>query len=320
VISELDALEWTKQEIGIPLMVGEVCLWRAVCKGIRSSPDIFAMPPLSLLRPPIAAMSKEQVQMAYLYSCPVLPNVSRLSVSGRHLCIVDATYKHYYVETRGSFEKYLASKNKKTVSTLRRKTKKIEDLSQRETCFKVYSSPTELEEFLALAIPVSDKSYQQRLLGQGLPKTQQFKDSILAKGSRGEILGYILKIGEYPVAYNLCPRYGGGNKILYDQTGYDPDFSNYSPGTVLQFKIIEDLFKREGIDYYDLCTGEGIHKEIFATGHIFCGNAYFFPLTIKYLAIFATKFMLATTISCVKNLLDRVGLKAVIKKYIRGSA
>lgn len=313
----LDTLAWIKQDIRIQFMVGEVIIGKYICKGIRCHPDMFEIPQLSLLHPPLKSMCNENVEVAYLYSCPISTDLSRVSIHNKYVCVVDSVYRHYYVKTKGSFDQYLSVKNKKTVSTLMRKVRKIENLSKGGGCFEVYSSATELDEFLTLAIPISEKSYQQRLLGQGLPKTQQFRDDVLAKGSRGEMLGYILKIGDEPVAYNLCPRYGGGNRVLYDYTGYNPDFSNYSPGTVLQFKTIEDLFGREGVDYYDLCTGEGAHKNMFSTGFIRCGNIYFFSITIKHLSIFIFKAALVMVTFCAKQLLERVGFKARVKNFIR---
>jgi CelD/BcsL family acetyltransferase involved in cellulose biosynthesis len=259
------------------------------------------------------------VQLAYAYSYPLTADLPRISMVDRFVCIVDFVFRHFYVKTKGDFGHYLSLKNKKTVSTLRRKVRKVEETNAEDSSFEVYTSPEDFERFYTLAITVSERSYQQRLLGQGLPKTKKFKEELLTRSMKGEILGYILKVSGKPVAYNLCPIYGG-NKALYDYTGYDPDYAKYSPGSVLQFKIIEDLFAREKIDYYDLCIGEGLHKELFATGHIFCGNIYFCKITLKNLSIFSIKYIISSINELGKKLLAFIGLERIVKKLIRRHA
>jgi hypothetical protein len=194
--------------------------------------------------------------------------------------------------------------------------RKVISVNEGDDGFEVYSSPAEMEAFFPLAFPISERSYQHRLFDQGLPKTQQFKEDIMEKSANGDVFGYILRIKGEPAAYNLCPIYGS-NKALYDYTGYDPRFADYSPGTVLQFKIIEDLFKRERVDYYDLCSGEGIHKEIFATGSIFCGNVYFCFLTPQNVAILLIKNISSMMTNGIKRVLALAGLRNQVKKLIR---
>ncbi|MCI5207713.1 MAG: GNAT family N-acetyltransferase [Candidatus Electrothrix sp. ATG2] len=318
-MTEIDDCEWIKDRITIKIRLGEIILWRPSYDGIWCNMDIFSLPPFSPITAPIENMGKENVQVAYAYSCPLSPPVRRLTKIGNILCLVESIYKHFYVETKGDFQQYLAGKNKKTISTLQRKSRKI-DKSNKQLCtFKVYSSPEEFEEFFKLALPISEKSFQHVLFGRGLPNTQQFKEDVMRKSQKGEVLGYILRVQDKPVAYNFCPVLNG-NVVLYDESGYDPDYSKYSPGSVLQFKIIEDLFGREGVDYYDLCTGEGVHKKIFATGYVSCGNIFFCSSTPKYLVILSLKMALILLTESIKKLLKVIGQEERIracKKFIR---
>lgn len=319
MISDIELMDWTEQTIEIPFRIGEISLWCPTLAGIRCAPDIFLTLPLTAPRPPITTIRKNNVNAAYAFSYPLETKPRRISIVDKFLCLVDTTYKHYYVETKGDFDTYLALKNKKTISTLRRKLKKIQNSNGNDNTFRVYSSPGEIEEFFYVAMPISQKSYQKRLLQQGLPNTQEFINDAISKSKKGDIFGYILYIDKTPAAYNLCPVYGG-NKVLYDHTGYDPAFSSFSPGTILQFQIIEDLFQRDNIEYYDLCTGEGMHKEIFATGYIFCGNIFFLAINIKNVSIVFLREILSLIDTAGRRILEIVGLKSALKKLIRKSA
>ncbi len=318
-MAQLEDYDWVKDQIPIKLRLGEIILWSPNFEGVWCNMDIFSSSPFSPKDSPISVMQKENVEVVFAYSIPVSSSLRRMSKINKVIYVVESAFKHYYVETKGEFSNYLASKNKKTISTLQRKTRKVEKTNKKKLAFEVYSSPGEFEEFFRLAFPVSKKSFQHRLFDRGLPDTPEFRSEVLEKSSRGEVLGYILRVDDKPVAYNFCPILNG-NTALYDDSGYDPDYGKYSPGSVLQFKIIEELFDRTEIDHYDLCTGEGMHKKMFATDYITCGNIYFCKLTPKYFVLCSLKASLIFFSEFIKKALKIIGqeeLKNSIKKFIR---
>ncbi len=317
-MSEVIENYFSEKDMYIPLEFGEITLRKYRCRAIVYCPDIFLISPVSSLRYIETDLfdNNKTIDLFYGYSCPVVEDIAKLSISKKKIYLIESIYKHFYVETTGSFESYLKTKKKKTVATLKRKLRKIAATNTNSKTFTVYTSPDEFEDFFKLAIPISEKSYQQRLFNQGLPTTKKFKDKIVAKSKNGQIIGYILRVNNIPAAYNLCPIYGEC-KVLYDYTGYDAKFSQYSPGTILQFLIIEDLFKRNNIKYYDLCTGEGEHKKIFATNYICCANIYCFRFKIKLLVIFIIKKILSFFSSIIVKILTIFDLKKKIKKIIR---
>lgn len=317
--TNIETCAWTEKKLSVPLEIGEIRLLNPTFNGFMCATDIFDTKPLAELDPPIRILDKLKTKFAYAYSFPVEPGMKRFRINSGFVSFVDSTYKHYFVDTKSNFEDYLSTKKKKTISTLKRKIRKIEATNAEGKTFRVLTSPDEMDEFFSMALPISDKSYQQRLWGQGLPGTDKFRNEIINKSMSGEIIGYILNINDKPVAYNLCPIYGE-TKVLYDFTGYDSDYSKFSPGTVLQYKIIEDLFQRSNIEYYDLCTGEGVHKELFATDFILCGNIYFFSINPKYVITFSFKFLFSTITKLAIHVLSSIGLKDKLKSFIRRNA
>jgi hypothetical protein len=105
--------------------------------------------------------------------------------------------------------------------------------------------------------------------------------------------------------------------LIYYYTGYDPDFNNYSPGTVLQYKTIETAFSLDQIKKYDLCTGEGKHKELFADEFKNCGDIIYFPLSPKYLIIVYIKVFYDLVLAGLKFIVKRLNKADEIKKWIR---
>jgi len=49
---DIEACKWFKHRIPIPILLGEVCLWRPHLIGIQSNPDIFNTISLTSLYPP----------------------------------------------------------------------------------------------------------------------------------------------------------------------------------------------------------------------------------------------------------------------------
>lgn len=313
------SLPWFDQTLHVGIRLGEVTLWESRTEGWRWHPDIFSTPPLETPRPLIAELADGKAPLALLYSFPVAPTFPSVTFSRGRVAVVDKRFQHYYVDTGAGFEAYLQPRNKKTVSTLRRKARKVESMSPDGRAFRVHRLPAEMDAFLDIALPVSERSYQYRLLGQGLPMDPGYRAQLRAMAERNEVVAYTLHLGERAIAYTVCPIYGG-NRALYDHTGFDPDFAEYSPGAVLQFRIVEDLCARQGVDFYDLCTGEGRHKETFATGAIECANIFIFPVLSRHSPLFALRWTFDATTALAARLLARFGIKGRLKRLIRRSA
>jgi hypothetical protein len=311
-----DGLPWQALPVQLVFMLGEIRLFALKFRGIRSDPDVFKVPALCSVKPPRANLREAGVKCAYIRSCPLATPLPKFSFVGGFVRYAPQHYRHFYVRIHGRFEDYLARFNKKTLSTVKRKVAKAAASNQHVACFATYVQPDEMDRFFDAAIPVSKRSYQDVLLKQGLPDSPAFREQVKRDAAERRIRGYVLFVEDTPVAYNLCPIYGDG-VILYDHTGYDPDYSKYSPGTVLQYKTIESLYASGGLKCYDLCTGEGRHKELFATDQILCANVYFFPLTLQHLVSVWSKIALDQVTGLIKFLLDRLSLKGKLKKVIR---
>ena len=253
--------------------------------------------------------------LAFL-SSPVPEKMPRLSFMPRMMRYVPMQYKHYYADVTGSFEGYLNKFSSKSRSTLRRKVRNFSKSTGGELQWRIYRSPEDMEEFYRLARSVARKTYQEKLLGAALPDSKEFLERIQELASANSARGYLL-FGEdsKPVAYLYCSLSSG--IVDYTYLGYDPELSNLSPGTVLQYCALESLFKEGCHRFFDFGQGEGEHKKLFATDSLLCADVYYFRRTFRNEFLVGLHWMTDRVSEGVGRALESVGLKRLIKKFIR---
>ncbi|MCF8034427.1 MAG: GNAT family N-acetyltransferase [Desulfarculaceae bacterium] len=252
-------------------------------------------------------------------SCPLGQPIKKLSFVPFYLRYVLAEYKHYYVDTEGDFKKYLGEMRGKTRNTLRRKVKKFSKAQSSPVVFRQYATPEELDEFFALAWQVSRKTYQERMMNMGLPRDSAFVARQKELAAQKGVIGFLLFFDEKPVAYVYGPLINGYS-FLYDYVGFDPEFQSLSPGTVLQYYIIEALFANPQARYYDLCVGEGEHKRLFATGHVRCADVLYVRKDLPHAALIWAHLAWFEASRFAVFVLDKLQVKDKIKKTLRRMA
>lgn len=304
-------LNWKPTKISYRCFFGELPVFNLKINGVKTAPNIFE----TATQLPEPAPGKKLVSHAY--SLPCNEQVKKgIMIKDGYLYDVDSVYKHYFVDTSEDFDSYLTRFKGKTLNSLKRKIKKVERSNFQEESVRIFKTPEAVNEFISLAKEISETSYQEKLLGRVLPMDADFIKKMKTLAEEDRFRGYILYAEDTPIAYNLCPIYGQGI-LLYDYTGYNPEYNKYSAGTVLQYKIIEQCFFEKQIAVYDLCTGEGKHKEFFATGYKTCCDVFYFPATPFYIiSVFLRKAINSTGRSIIA-VLDRFGVKNRIKTLIR---
>ncbi|MDP9413363.1 MAG: GNAT family N-acetyltransferase [Pseudomonadota bacterium] len=177
-------------------------------------------------------------------------------------------YRRSYVSFDGDFVSYLGSFSGKSRSTLKRKLRKLADRSGGVLDLRIYRSAAEMDEFYRHARTVSALTYQERLLGCGLPEGDEFLEDLRSRARRDAVRGWVLFLDGAPISYLYAPA--DGDTLIYHSLGYDPEHAGFSPGAVLQFEAMRQLFEEGRFRLFDFTNGEGQHKTQFATGSIDC--------------------------------------------------
>lgn len=268
-------------------------------------------------RPPFERFASG-IEVAMMRSHPIeekLPLLTRLPEAIRY---VPSQYLHYYTNLEVSFDAYLKGFSAKSRSTLLRKVRKFAEASGGSTHWREFALANDMQEFYSLAREVSRKTYQERLLDAGLPEDPQFLSNAREMAANGKARGYILYLDGRPIAYLFCPIVEGA--LFYEYVGYDPECRHLSPGTVLQYLVLEKLMSQGGCRIFDFTEGQSQHKAFFSTHSVLCANIFYFRPTVRNRILLSLHAFTDSFSDKAAALLDRLGLKARIKKLLRAAA
>jgi len=241
----------------------------------------------------------------------------RLSFKSGMIRYISSQYKRFYIDLKGSFEKYLTSFSSKSRSSLRRKVRKFVDYCHGNIDFRVYQSPAEISIFHHHAREVSVKTYQERLLGSGFPDSNTFLKEAMQLAATNNVRAFLIFHDHCPIAYLYCPSQEG--ILFYRYVGYDPIYACWSPGTVLQYLALEYLFMESNFRYFDFTEGEGQHKEFFSTGCRKCADIYYLKRTMRNLIIVVMHCFFQNLTRMIVQMLEFLHIKKIIKRMIRGT-
>lgn len=225
------------------------------------------------------------------------------------------SYRRHYINMAGEFSDYMARFSAKTRSSLKRKRRKLVELADGVLDMEEFRTPSEVERFFAEAMPLSRRTYQSRLLDAGLPESDAARSAALELAAQDQLRAFLLRIKGNAIAYLYLPIKDA--TLIYAFLGYDPDFAQYSPGTVLQLQALERLFAEERYRYFDFTEGEGAHKALFGTDWVEACS--FFLLR----ASFANRMLLASLdvfdglVAKAKDLAARSGALARVRRVLR---
>jgi len=306
---------WVAKPVRLEYLLGEIPLFVVKFPALEFDAHFTSLTTnFDETRPPFTKLSSE-VEAIFIRSHPINGELPRLDFLSQAIRYIPAQYHRYYVDLRGSFQEYLGKFSAKSRSTLQRKVRKFSEFCGGEVKWREFCRPDEMEEFYSLAREVSKKTYQEKLLNFGLPESDEFKREIFDLAAHDLVRGYILYSGAQPIAYLFCPVRDG--ILFYRYLGYDPEFRDWSPGTVLQYLVLERLFSEAKFKLFDFTDGEGPHKEFFSTGNAWCADVYFLRRTLRNLLLLKMHSGLRSLSGTTVRALERLGVKSQIKKFFR---
>jgi hypothetical protein len=197
--------------------------------------------------------------------------------------------RRYFIDLfPGSFEDYLKKFSGKTRNTLRRKVRHFTQRCDGVLDFRIYRSPDEMIEFRRQALVVSALSYQRKI-GFGLPETAEFAADLLQQAEDGHVSGFVLVRQSVPIAYVFCRI--DRDVVIYSYCGYNPEFAQFSPGTILLYLIIRWLFEQKKFTTFDLGNDGWDYKTMLATGAVKYLKVIWFPKTVSNIMLVILHFL-----------------------------
>jgi Acetyltransferase (GNAT) domain/PilZ domain len=160
--------------------------------------------------------------------------------------------QHLLIRLEGSFESYI---NRFPAKTRKNRLREVRHLREKGDLRLIRT--TKISEVNAL-VEAAHKIYQNswqfcrdghELIGRDL---NAVSDELRFLAHRRWLRSYILKSGDSLCAFVLGHQYGG--RFYAYAAGFDLAWRSYSVGTVIQFLILEDLFKENPPQLYDFGT------------------------------------------------------------------
>lgn len=179
--------------------------------------------------------------------------------TGGLLVHVRQRYRRYWIDLAAGETAWRAGLSANARAQIGRKARKLGPHQVRRYC-----TSEEIARFHAAARTLSAKTYQERLLGRGLPADPAALRRLAAADA---VRAWLLFVEDQPVAYLCCGA--AGDTLRYDHVGHDPEWNDRSPGAVLQAAALADLFA-DRFARFDFTEGEGQHKRQLATGSVAC--------------------------------------------------
>ncbi|CAN5713874.1 hypothetical protein BH20ACI3_BH20ACI3_05130 [soil metagenome] len=273
---------WVKYSQPLQFMLGGFCLAEVNVPGVTLDISFTKLTTnISETLPPWVEFSSD-VQVAVVSGQPIEKDLPRLVLQTDSIRYVTVNENRYFIDLRGTFAAYLKKFSSKSRGNLRKSVRKFTELSGGRIRCREFHSATEMAEFCQWAREVSRKSYQERI-GQGFPRSDQFRQRVMSLANSDAVRGYILFHDERPVAYIFCDAQG--ENLIYEHLGYDPEFQVWSPGRVLLYLMLERLFAEQRFRFLDFGGSEHEYKKFFSTGSIRCARVHYFRRTWRNLLL-----------------------------------
>ncbi|HZW93532.1 MAG TPA: GNAT family N-acetyltransferase [Candidatus Eremiobacteraceae bacterium] len=220
---------------------------------------------------------------------------------------------HFVMSLPGDIKDVYAGLSGNHRSDLKRKAKKLMADHQGSVKVLCYREPSELEGWMQQVEEIAKKTYQ-RGLGVGFQNDEETRRRLLLCAEKGWLRAYILHVGGTPCAFWIGTVYHG--RFCSDYLAFDPAFSQYSPGTFLLMKVVEE-FCAEGVKGIDFGFGEARYKEQFGNNPLTESSVFLFSPTPKGILLNATRTSAGLMDKAAKKLLEGTNLLPRIKKVWR---
>ncbi len=119
-----------------------------------------------------------------------------------------------------------------------------------------------MEDFYPAALAIAERSWQIQSLGQPLEETALYRESLMSAAKLGCLRAYLLKCGGQPCAFVI--GYQDKDVLQFEQTAYSQEWHEFSPGTVLYYQLMQDLYEHRPPKLLNFGVGTNPHKQLFS--------------------------------------------------------
>jgi CelD/BcsL family acetyltransferase involved in cellulose biosynthesis len=168
---------------------------------------------------------------------------------------------------------FLTQLNPRTRQRLRRQARKLCD--EKHARLEKFVSPEHVQRFVSQVDEIYRDTWQAKLVGY-CHRDPEFHCRFLTRISeRGWLRSYTLVVDQQPVAYLLGYQHGG--IYYYYEIGYRQQWADDSPGAVLTYLFIEELFQEDPPQLVDYLVGDQPYKRSLSNLQLMAASIYLAP-------------------------------------------
>ena len=209
---------------------------------------------------------------------------------------------YYSIQMPNTFDEYYHETFDSNMRrNFRREPAQLKKLAGGDLKLMRIESVDQVAEFLTEAAAIAAKSWQKRLIGLPFDKPAPRFKFFADLAERRMLRSYLLKCGDVTCAYAIC--YQCDRIFYYYEIAYDPKWSAASPGKVLLYLILEDLFEHERPEIFHFGAEAFDYKRWFANRHGEEGTVYLSRKTLANRLKFASHQAFDLTVSYGKRIL-----------------
>lgn len=231
------------------------------------------------------------------------------------LAFIRQHYTRYHVDLSAGEAAWLAGLSGSARSGIKRKAKKLASANGGALDIRSYHGAEAFARFHPLARAVSATTYQEKLLGSGLPTDPEAVRHLQSLAAEDGLRAWLLFLDGAPIAYLCCTA--DGESLRYDHVGHDPAHNDLSPGAVLQVEALRELFADGRFARFDFTEGEGQHKRQFSTGGTACVDVLLLRPTLANRATVTALRAFDRSMASAKRAATHPVLKKVVNKIRR---
>ncbi|WP_019583336.1 GNAT family N-acetyltransferase [Thioalkalivibrio sp. ALE16] len=214
------------------------------------------------------------------------------------------------------FDDYLGSLPRDHRKDLKRRERRFDREFGPRAEVRVMTQADELKSFLEQVAPVSRRTYQHRILKLGVGPGGAIERQLLAASDKGRARCYGLYVDNNVIAWRIGFLHGG--TYFSHHVGFDPDFSDWTPGMVLHIKSIRDLVSlHPAAQRIDLLHGDNPAKRKLGNRAHNEGKFYLFPRDWRGTLRYASLGVFNSASDAVSTLAGQLQIKGGLKRRLK---
>ncbi len=212
--------------------------------------------------------------------------------------------RHHWLSLPATFKEYLAKFSTLSRHTLRRKVNLLTRHGSGSLELVRVDSSHQVPEFVSDVRAIAAVAWQQVFMGLPLDAPFDLAKGLQDLADQNLLRAYVLRCCGCPYAYGI--GFQSSSTYVFYETAYDPQFARYSPGRVLLFLMLQDLFEHNRPQRFSFGPGELEHK-VFGNSVSYEANLVLFRHTFSNRAWCGSHRLFRGAVRAAKRLLGKEG-------------